>query len=71
MEVKNEPPRILFATSPTLLVLIDGEPALREVKDPSGAKLMRVVNARPRGGASYNEKTGTVKGGGAQTRVDA
>ena len=46
LAVKNDPPRILFATTPTLLVLIDGEPSLREVTDLGGAKLMRVVNTR-------------------------
>lgn len=40
--VKNDPPRILFRTVPSLLVLIDGKPALREVKDAPG--LQRVVN---------------------------
>jgi hypothetical protein len=46
LQVKNDPPRIIFATTPTLLVLIDGEPTLREVTDPAGARLMRVANTR-------------------------
>ena len=47
VEVKNDPPRIIVATVPTLLVPIDGEPALREVKvSLGGARLMRVVNSR-------------------------
>jgi hypothetical protein len=46
VEIKNDPPLIIFATKPTLLVLIDGEPAPREVKGSAGTKLMRVVNTR-------------------------
>jgi hypothetical protein len=40
--VKNDPPQILFRTVPSMLVLVDGEPALREAKDAPG--LMRVIN---------------------------
>jgi len=40
--VRNEPPQILFRTSPSMLVLVDGEPALREVKDAPG--LQRIIN---------------------------
>ena len=40
--VKNDPPQILFRTSPSLLVLVDGEPALRPAQD--GGTLMRVIN---------------------------
>ena len=40
--VKNDPPQILFRTSPTLLILIDGEPALRAAKDV--VSLWRVIN---------------------------
>jgi hypothetical protein len=39
--VKNEPPQIVFRTSPAMLVLIDGEPVLRPVKDSA---LQRVIN---------------------------
>jgi hypothetical protein len=39
--VKNDPPQILFRTSPSMLVLIDGEPASRPVKDST---LVRVIN---------------------------
>ena len=46
LEVKNDPPRIILATAPTLLVMIDGEPVLREVEGQSGARLMRVANTR-------------------------
>src|SRR5688572_8495499 len=42
LPVKNDPPQILFRTTPSLLVLIDGEPALREAKDAPGLK--RVAN---------------------------
>jgi hypothetical protein len=41
--VKNEPPRIIFAPKPALLVLIDGKPILRRV---ANGKLLRVVNTR-------------------------
>ncbi|MCM3875190.1 MAG: carbohydrate-binding family V/XII [Thermoanaerobaculia bacterium] len=39
--LKNDPPRVLFAQEPTVLVLLDGEPQLREVE---GAPLKLVVN---------------------------
>jgi len=42
LEVKNDPPQILFRTVPSMLVPIDGEPALREAKDAPGLK--RVIN---------------------------
>ena len=41
--VKNEVPLIIYSTKPALLVLIDGEPALRQVSD---TPLLRVVNTR-------------------------
>jgi hypothetical protein len=42
VEVKNEPPQIIFRNVPSMLVMIDGEPALRPAKDvPS---LWRVIN---------------------------
>jgi hypothetical protein len=37
----NEPPKIIFATIPSVLVLIDGQPILREVE---GFPVKRVVN---------------------------
>jgi hypothetical protein len=52
--VKNDPPKVLFATSPSLLVLIDGEPVMRQVE---GQKLMRVFNTRPL--MLLDEATGT------------
>lgn len=42
-EVKNDPPQILFSTRPAVLVLIDGAPVLRPVKD---TRLERVINTR-------------------------
>jgi hypothetical protein len=42
LPVKNDPPQILFRTVPSMLVLVDGEPALRAVKDAPG--LQRVIN---------------------------
>ncbi|AOY00169.1 hypothetical protein [Jeongeupia sp. USM3] len=38
--VKNDPPAIIYSNRPSLLVMIDGEPALRS----AGGKLMRVIN---------------------------
>ncbi len=39
--LKNDPPRVLFAEEPTVLVTLDGEPQLRDVE---GAPLKLVVN---------------------------
>src|SRR5262249_44968185 len=44
LPVKNEAPQIIFATSPTLLVYVDGGPAWRKVE---GTKVERVLNTRP------------------------
>ncbi len=43
--VKNEPPPILFRTVPSLLVLVDGEPALRPAK--GAVSLWRAINTAP------------------------
>ena len=43
VEVKNDPPKVIIATKPSLLVLIDGMPQLREIQ---GTKLQRVINTR-------------------------
>lgn len=40
-EINNDPPKILFATTPTALIIINGKPILREV--PS-TNIQRVVN---------------------------
>ncbi len=42
--VKNDPPRIIFASVPSMLVYIDGEPVYRPAKD---TQLQRVMNTRP------------------------
>jgi hypothetical protein len=42
--LKNDPPKIYYRSSPALLVLIDGDPALRPVEGASG--LQRVVNTK-------------------------
>src|SRR5689334_17377594 len=42
-DVKNDPPQVLFSTRPALLVLVDGAPVFRAVKDTS---LERIVNTR-------------------------
>jgi hypothetical protein len=42
-ELRNQPPRIIFSSKPAVLVLIDGQPALR----PAGeGGLQRVINSR-------------------------
>ncbi len=41
--LRNDPPRIVYVQSPTILVPIDGEPVLREVDDLG---LRRVLNTR-------------------------
>ena len=43
VEVKNDPPKIIITTKPSLLVLIDGMPQLREIQD---TKLQRVINTK-------------------------
>ena len=42
-EVKNEPPQVFFSTRPAMLVLIDGTPVFRPVKD---TRVERVINTR-------------------------
>jgi hypothetical protein len=42
--VKNEPPKIMFAERPTLLVYVDGEPVWRGVE---GTDYERLLNTRP------------------------
>jgi len=42
LPVKNEPPQILFRTAPSMLVLVDGEPALRPAK--GAVSLWRAIN---------------------------
>ena len=42
-EVKNDPPQVFFSTRPAILILIDGNPELRPIKD---TKLERVINTR-------------------------
>ena len=39
--VKNDPPVILFRTVPSMLIMVDGQPALRPLKDTS---VQRVIN---------------------------
>ncbi len=41
--LRNDPPRIVYVQSPTILVPIDGEPVLRDTAAPG---LLRVVNTR-------------------------
>jgi hypothetical protein len=40
--VRNDPPRIILSTTPAVLVLIDGQPALR----PAAGGLQKVINTR-------------------------
>ena len=44
VEVKNDPPTIIFSTKTSVLVLIDGPAQMREIE---GTKLQRVINTRP------------------------
>ncbi len=41
--VKNDPPRIIYSSTPAMLVLIDGKPVLRPA---SGSKFLRAINTR-------------------------
>ena len=43
VEVKNDPPKVIFSTKPALLVLIDGTPQLNEIQ---GTNLQRVINTK-------------------------
>ena len=43
VEVKNDPPKVIFSTKPSLLVLIDGTPQLSEIQ---GTNLQRVINTK-------------------------
>ena len=43
VDVKNDPPKVIIASKPSLQVLIDGMPQMREVP---GTKLLRVINTR-------------------------
>ena len=43
VEVKNDPPKVIIANQPSLLVLIDGAPHLQDIQ---GTKLQRVINTR-------------------------
>src|SRR6266446_1546929 len=41
--VKNDPPRIIYSTTPALLVLVDGPPVFRPI---AGLNVERVINTR-------------------------
>jgi hypothetical protein len=43
VNVKNDPPKVIIASKPSLQVLIDGTPHMREVPE---TKLLRVINTR-------------------------
>src|SRR5262249_52867346 len=43
VEVKNDPPKIIFSAKAALLVLIDG---IAQLSDVPGTKLQRVINTR-------------------------
>jgi len=43
VDVKNEPPKVIITTKPSLLVLIDGQPQMGDVP---GTKLRSVINTR-------------------------
>jgi hypothetical protein len=42
--LRNDPPRIVFSSTPAILVLVDGSPRYRPV---AGARYARVINTRP------------------------
>ena len=42
--LKNDPPKIIYRSTPAILVIIDGDPALRPVEGASG--LQRVINTK-------------------------
>ena len=42
--LKNDPPKIVYRSTPAILVIIDGDPALRPVEGASG--LQRVINTK-------------------------
>jgi hypothetical protein len=44
VEVQNRVPRIIFSETPAVLVLVDGQPALRPAGE--GGNLMRIINTR-------------------------
>jgi hypothetical protein len=43
VEVKNEPPKVIIASKPSLQILIDGKPQMREVP---GTRLQSVINTK-------------------------
>ena len=43
VDVKNDPPKVIIASKPSLLVLVDGLPQLRDLQ---GTQLQRVINTR-------------------------
>ena len=67
VQVQNAPPTIYVSQSPALLVLVDGDPALRPV---SGSSLLRVINTQAL--MALDQSSGTyylrVNGGWAQAQ---
>ncbi len=53
VDVNNDPPRIFFSTTPALLVLVDGDPVLRQME---GTGLQRIINTRAL--ILFSEKSG-------------
>lgn len=43
VDVKNDPPKIIFSSKPAVLILVDGKPALRQVE---GTNYLRIINTR-------------------------
>src|SRR5262249_21250508 len=43
VQVKNDPPRIMFSAAPAVLVIVDGKPVLRPLE---GQNAERVINTR-------------------------
>ncbi len=71
--VKNDAPQIIFATTPTLLVLVDGEPAWRAVPGTGFERALntRALLLRDNGGELYLQAAGywyhSTSAGGAWT----
>jgi hypothetical protein len=59
VKVKNDPPRIIFSTTPAFLILVDGKPVLRRVE---GQNAERIINTQAlivkSGGSFYLQAMG-------------
>jgi hypothetical protein len=53
--LRNDPPQLVFATKPSMLILIDGEPAWRALPDSAYERIIntRALLVRRKGGPTY------------------